>query len=86
MSINRIISAVILMTTLATSATALNSNTLAQLDSLFSEFDQPDAPGASVMVIHRGKPVFARGYGLANLETRTPCTPFGKILSKGEDF
>ena len=74
MSINRIISAAILMTTLATSAAALNSNTLAQLDSLFSEFDQPDAPGASVMVIHKGKPVFARGYGLANLETRTPCT------------
>lgn len=74
MSLNPIISAAILMTALATSAIALDSNTLAQLDSLFMEFDLPDAPGASVMVIHKGKPVFARGYGLANLETRTRCT------------
>ncbi len=33
------------------------------------------APGGAVAVMRQGKVVFARGYGLANLETRTPATP-----------
>ena len=44
-----------------------------KMDGLFGEFDGPNSPGASVMVIHQGKVVFARGYGLANLEEKTPC-------------
>jgi len=31
---------------------------------LFQDYDRPGSPGASVMVIHRGKVVLARGYGL----------------------
>jgi len=64
-----------LMTTLAaTTAAELNVHQIARLDALFGKFAQPDAPGASVMVIHHGQPVFARGYGLADLETRVPCS------------
>ena len=33
------------------------------------------APGACVLVLRDGAPVFRRGYGLANLEERTPATP-----------
>jgi len=63
-----------LMTTLTTSAaTQLTADQTARVDGLFKPFAQPDAPGMSVMVIHRGKPVFAKGYGLADLETRVPC-------------
>ncbi len=63
-----------LMTALAVSgATELTPGQIARIDALFAVFSAPDAPGASVLVIHRGQPVFARGYGLADLETRTPC-------------
>jgi CubicO group peptidase (beta-lactamase class C family) len=55
-------------------ASALDAEQTARVDSLFSDFDHPDAPGASVMVLHHGNPIFAKGYGLADLVTRTPCT------------
>ena len=65
----------VLMTALASSAaTRLTADQTARLDALFQTFAQPDAPGASVMVIHRGRPVFAKGYGLADLATRAPCS------------
>src|SRR6185436_18961906 len=66
--------AILVMATLAKSSLALDAQRVAQIDSLFRDFGHPNAPGASVMVIHNGKPVFAKGYGLANLETKTPCT------------
>lgn len=44
-----------------------------KLDALFQNFNQPGAPGASVMVIHRGKVLAAKGYGLANVEEKVPC-------------
>lgn len=62
------------MTLSAKAGTALSADTTARIDSLFATFDHPNAPGASVLVIHNAKPVFAKGYGLANLDTKTPCT------------
>lgn len=63
-----------LMTAFATSgATTLTTDQTARIDALFAGFTPPDAPGASVMVTYRGKQVFAKGYGLADLETRIPC-------------
>ena len=44
------------------------------VDALFHNFDQADVPGAAVMVIKDSKPVFAKGYGLADLKRKTPCT------------
>ncbi len=44
-----------------------------RVDALFQEFNQAGSPGASVMVIRRGKAVLAKGYGLANVEERIPC-------------
>jgi CubicO group peptidase (beta-lactamase class C family) len=58
---------------------AMISKTLAapdltsQLNALFQEFAQPSNPGASVAIVHDGKVVFSRGYGLANLEEKIPC-------------
>lgn len=43
-------------------------------DDLFTEFDSRTAPGLSVMVIRDGRKLFARGYGLADVEDRVPCT------------
>ena len=62
------------LTISAKAGTNLSVDTVARIDSLFANFDHPNAPGASVMVIHNGKPIFAKGYGLANLDTKTPCT------------
>src|SRR6185503_16386453 len=46
----------------------------AKIDALFKDFDSPNAPGAVVMVIHEGKVIYEKGYGLANVEQKTPCT------------
>ncbi|HYO58488.1 serine hydrolase domain-containing protein [Archangium sp.] len=45
------------------------------VDPLFAAYDSPDGPGASVVVIHEGRAVFSRAYGLADLQARTPATP-----------
>ena len=44
------------------------------IDELFRDFDKPDAPGASVMVIRNGKVLCAKAYGLANVEKATRNT------------
>lgn len=67
--------ATVMMTALTQSVPALAGVPDAMLDSLFAEFDQPNSPGASVMVIRDGKILLARGYGLANLEEKLPCRP-----------
>ena len=46
-----------------------------RLDATLSDTFKADAPGAAVIVVHDGKPVFRKGYGLANLETKTPMRP-----------
>ncbi len=48
-------------------------STAAFMDGLFLDFNQPLSPGASVMVIQDGKPIFAKGYGLAEIERQIPC-------------
>lgn len=47
----------------------------AQMDALFAPYNQPGQPGAAVAVIHHGKIVFSKGYGLAQVEGKIPCTP-----------
>ena len=44
-----------------------------KIDNLFGDYDHPDSPGASVMVVRDGKVIFAKGYGLANVEERIAC-------------
>ena len=44
------------------------------VDELFHDFDRANSPGAAVIVIKEGKPLFAKGYGLAELEKKIPCT------------
>ena len=45
-----------------------------QVDRLFSEFAKPGVPGAAVVVARGDSIVFARGYGLADLEHEVPVT------------
>ncbi len=47
----------------------------AQVDQLFAEWDTEDAPGAVVGVFKDGRIVYARGFGVANLDYGIPITP-----------
>jgi CubicO group peptidase (beta-lactamase class C family) len=46
-----------------------------KIDALFKEWNSPNTPGASVAVIQHGKVIFAKGYGIANLEYNIPIRP-----------
>src|SRR5262245_25373339 len=43
-----------------------------QIDALFARWNAPDSPGYAVGVVRDGKLVFAKGYGMANLEYGVP--------------
>lgn len=45
------------------------------IDSLFTAFDKPGMPGASVVVIKDGNVIVRRSYGLADVDSATPITP-----------
>ncbi len=50
-----------------------------KVDALFAAVAQNAGPGAAVAVIQDGKMVHQKGYGLANLEQGTSCTPQTKF-------
>jgi len=52
------------------SATAQVSST--QIDAIFASLKSSNAPGAGVLVIREGRPVFRRGYGVTDLRARRP--------------
>lgn len=59
-----------------------------QVDALFKQYDRPDSPGAVVGIYHRGKMVYARGFGQADLEqgrANTPQTKF-HVASVSKQF
>ncbi len=43
-----------------------------RIDAIFTPLKSTTAPGAAVLVIHNGKPVFRRGYGVTDLRTLHP--------------
>jgi len=57
------------------SAWATSADMTPKIDALFADFNHAGAPGASVTVIQNGSVVLAKGYGLANVEDKIPCTP-----------
>ncbi len=44
------------------------------IDALFAGYNAANVPGASVAVVHRGRIVYRRGFGRANLEENTPAS------------
>jgi CubicO group peptidase (beta-lactamase class C family) len=60
----------------ARSAMAQSPDTLApSIDRVFDKWHTSEGPGCAVGVSRRGRTVFERGYGMANLETETPIQP-----------
>ena len=47
----------------------------AQVDKLFSEWDKTNSPGCGIAISRNGTLLYARGYGMANLELGVPITP-----------
>jgi len=41
---------------------------IAQVDKIFAQWDKPNSPGCSLAVIRNGSIVYARGYGMADLD------------------
>lgn len=46
-----------------------------QIDAVFSSLQSNNAPGAAVLVVYKGKPVFRHGYGVTDLRTKQPIGP-----------
>ncbi|HMI56539.1 MAG TPA: serine hydrolase domain-containing protein [Gemmatimonadaceae bacterium] len=44
------------------------------IDTIFAPYDRADVPGASVMVLSHGKPVYHRAFGSSELEAHTAAT------------
>lgn len=53
----------------------LDERTQHQIDQIFASWDAADSPGAALAVLQDGELVYAKGYGLANLEYGLPITP-----------
>ncbi|MVM29026.1 serine hydrolase [Spirosoma sp. HMF4905] len=47
----------------------------AKADSLFAEWNKPGSPGAAVGVVSKGKLIYAKGFGEADVETGAPIGP-----------
>ncbi|WP_074410405.1 serine hydrolase domain-containing protein [Aquimarina megaterium] len=58
------------------------------IDSLFAKWNQPNSPGFSVGIIKDSKCVYAKGFGLANLEYNIPNSPSSvfRIASTSKQF
>ena len=52
----------------------LPHSTTHAIDAFLAPYDHPGVPGASVIVLRDGVPVFERAYGSADLESHTPAT------------
>ncbi len=51
-----------------------STNRDSKVEQLFADY-QGEQPGAAVMVIHKGQPILAKTFGLADLEHLTPVIP-----------
>jgi CubicO group peptidase (beta-lactamase class C family) len=47
----------------------------ALVDELFQPWDHTDTPGMTVAILRSGKPVYVRGFGMANVEMSVPNSP-----------
>lgn len=53
----------------------MNEEQQTAIDRIFSEWDSPDSPGCALGVVLDGELVYARGYGMSNLEHDIPIAP-----------
>lgn len=56
-------------------AMEVSASRAAQIDALFSKWDSTHSAGCAVAVVHDGRVIYSRGYGMADLEHAVPITP-----------
>jgi CubicO group peptidase (beta-lactamase class C family) len=54
---------------------ALPASVAHRVDSVFAMYTRPLSPGCAVGVVHDGRLVYAKGYGLSDLQHNVPITP-----------
>jgi CubicO group peptidase (beta-lactamase class C family) len=74
LSLSVVVFAVQLTSAQGHNSTKVGGDKAAEMDGIFREYDRPDAPGASVIVISRGKVLFKKSYGLADPDKKTKST------------
>jgi CubicO group peptidase (beta-lactamase class C family) len=59
-----------------------------KIDKLFMEYDQPNTPGAAVLIAKAGEVLYKKGFGYANLEENIPVTPttYFRLASVSKQF
>lgn len=50
------------------------------MDSIFYHYDRPGQPGCAVAVMAEGEPIFAKGYGVANLDYNIPIRTDSRFM------
>jgi len=78
LTFNHIPSLLFLLTVFAggsAQAQVLPDSTHLKIDQLFAKWNDMTAPGCAVGIVQDDKLVYARGFGLADLENKTPNTP-----------
>lgn len=71
-----------------TAEAQLDSALIQRIDALFAFYDRSDGPGCALGIIRDGQLIYARGYGLANLDYDVPITADSKfyIASTSKQF
>ncbi len=64
---------------------ALPDSTTKKIDSLFTKWNNTGSPGCAVGIVRNDSLIFAKGYGMANLEYASPDYS-GNNLSHGFHF
>jgi CubicO group peptidase (beta-lactamase class C family) len=54
---------------------SLPDTTISKIDQLFSQWNTQNEPGCAAGIVKDNQLIYAKGFGLANLETHTPITP-----------
>jgi CubicO group peptidase (beta-lactamase class C family) len=73
--LRRVVLAVVLVATPGGAQVASSDSAARWVDSVLAPFSSPQTPGCAVGVTRAGSLVFAKGYGMADLEHDTPITP-----------
>lgn len=69
------LTSLILFMSLTATCQPLPDSILKKIDRLFEFWDHPDKPGCAVGIVRNDSLIFAKGYGMANLEYDIPNTP-----------
>lgn len=69
------VSILLLSVTLSGTEGARTQEPNAAVEALFAEYTKPGSPGCALGIYRDGKIVYAKGYGLANIEENVPITP-----------